>query len=224
MKRINLTEGQRFGRLTYVDEAPSRPRLRRVMCKCDCGVLKSLLLNDVWHGKTKSCGCLNRELVSKRCKTHGRSGTPLYQVWGSMVERCTDSCSRSYPRYGGRGIFVCEDWLKFENFLRDMGERPDDGTRYTIERINNNLGYSKENCKWATYGEQANNHSANVSMNFDVRTQNLTQWCRELNIPVGAMIHRMRAGWSTEEAFTTPHPSPHRIRRKNIQPSDISLS
>lgn len=212
-----VTAGERFGRLIVIRQAPSSrtSRDRRVHCTCDCGKSKDFRLSDLRNGKTRSCGCLSRETASKRCKTHGRSGTPLYQVWGSMVERCSVPTCSAYARYGGRGIHVCKKWLKFENFLSDMGERPEGGVRYTLERKDNNRGYSKSNCKWATHADQSNNRSVNVRIEFDGRTQNLNQWCRELGISMGAMIHRIRAGWGIEEAFTTPSPSPHRVRRKS---------
>lgn len=216
MRKIVVKKGDRFGRLIVLSEIPRRSNSRWILCACDCGLLKETRLNDARMGKVKSCGCFHREMASKASTTHGRSNDPVYRVWASMVERCSSPDCSSYPRYGGRGIEVCERWLKFENFISDMGERPEGNVRYTIERVNNELGYSKDNCKWATYAEQSNNTSANVLIEFRGVTRNLTQWCRELSIPVGAMIHRIRAGWSTEEAFGTPHPSPYRVRRKDV--------
>lgn len=218
MKKILVSKGEKFGRLTVISEVARKLNSRAVLFSCDCGKLKEIRLQDVLLGKTTSCGCFNRENAARRHTTHGRSKDPVYRVWASMVERCSDPACRYYPRYGGRGIEVCDEWLTFENFIRDMGERPKGETRYTVERINNSLGYSKLNCKWATYVEQANNKSSNVMITFSGRTHNLTQWCKELNVPFKTMAHRLRSGWCIEEAFSTPYPSPHRVSRKPRTP------
>ena len=86
--------------------------------------------------------------------THGMWGTPTYKTWDGMLQRCNNEKKKSYIDYGGRGIKVCDRWLRFENFFQDMGERPKD---LILERIDNNLGYFKGNCKWATYVEQGRN-------------------------------------------------------------------
>lgn len=214
MNKITLEKGQRFGRLTVVEEVKAVSASRRYLCRCDCGISKIVGLSDIRHGKVSSCGCFRREVAVERFTTHGRTRDPVYRVWASMVERCNEPRCRAYPSYGGRGIQVCDRWLKFENFIRDMGERPEGSVRYTVERVNNDLGYSKDNCKWATYEEQANNKSANVRIEFNGRSLTFSQWCRELNISRSAMNHRFKAGWSVDEAFSTPYPSPYRIKRK----------
>ena len=90
-------------------------------------------------------------------RTHGMSYTPVYNAWHSMRYRCLNPKSRDYPNYGGRGITICERWLKFENFLADMGERPK-RRRLTVGRIDNDRGYSPDNCRWETYTQQNNNN------------------------------------------------------------------
>jgi len=151
---IDLTK-KRFGRLTVIERAENAKCGNiRWRCICDCGnetIPQSVSLRN---GTTQSCGCLQKEIVIKLKTTHGMSNSTTYVCWSHMLNRCNDCNSREYKNYGGRGITVCDSWLKFENFLTDMGEKQ---TGLTIERKNNNLGYCKENCEWATHTKQNRN-------------------------------------------------------------------
>jgi hypothetical protein len=151
--------GTRYDRLVLLErEGPLR-----VLCACDCGVIKSIMLKHVLAGLTRSCGCLHKELMAAAMTamntTHGMYGTPVNSVWNSMLDRCRNPNNHAYASYGERGITVCKRWLKFENFYADMGEP----NGLTLERINNERGYSKANCKWATWKEQANNRRTNLA-------------------------------------------------------------
>jgi len=118
-----------------------------------------------------------------------------------MINRCTNPNVPAYKSYAGRGIMVCERWRKFENFLEDMGEcHP----KMSIERIDNNLGYSKDNCKWATATEQSRNRRSNIVLTFRGKTKCAEEWGIELGIGANAIRRRIHSGWDVERALTTP--------------------
>lgn len=153
----------KYNKLTIIEEAPPKEATNGymedyVLVECDCGNKKVIRKYSVVKGKTKSCGCLQKERASLSSKIHGHTKHPFYMRWYSMLDRCTNVNSTSYPNYGGRGIEVCERWsdkeLGFINFIEDMGI-PED--KLTLDRINVNLGYFKENCRWADYSVQGFN-------------------------------------------------------------------
>ena len=163
MTAVNDLTGKVFERWTVIRRSGSDSRSRAVwLCKCTCGGRRYVSGSNLLSGISKSCGCLKSELTRSRKTTHGhtkregskRLTSKVYSVWATMLQRCGNPNCDDYPYYGGRGITVCKRWMKFENFLADMGEPP---PQLTIERKNNNRGYMPSNCEWATRKTQAAN-------------------------------------------------------------------
>lgn len=176
--------GLRFGRLYVADFSHKGGKGNHkyyYLCLCDCGA-KCIKNSTYLLGKLnphKSCGCWHKELNIAASTTHGH-GNKTYKTWVEMKMRCTNPNNHAYKYYGGRGIKVCERWLNsFANFLADMGERPKE---MWLDRIDNNKGYSPDNCRWATVEEQCNNRRSNLIYHYNGKSQTLMQWCKELNI------------------------------------------
>lgn len=169
MSKVRNILGQRFGRLTVIGrDQNNKGGSAKWICCCDCGQYSNVNSYDLTSFKVKSCGCLNEELKKNRA-THGHArrgnNTKTYHTWCSMMSRCSNAY---YKHYYGRGIKVCERWHKFGNFLEDMGDRPDG---LTLDRIDNNGNYCKNNCRWATQKEQCNNRRPR-SINFKKKVNN----------------------------------------------------
>lgn len=149
MVKIDLT-GKKFGRWIVLKKKGIIHERPAWLCLCECGTVKVIQGGSLRGGYTKSCGCIQKETVT----THNMSKSTIYSTWVCMLQRCNNPKYTYYSHYGGRGIKVCKRWMQFDNFLTDMGIRPNG---LTLERIDNSKGYFKENCKWASMTEQARN-------------------------------------------------------------------
>lgn len=199
--------GRRFGKMLVLHRGEDGKRKGQVKwtCLCDCGEKRDMFSQALQRSDVASCGCFQRAITGERFRTHGyMSGKrhPLVSVWSGIITRTENPNYNRFQDYGGRGIKMCERWRSsFPNFLEDMGERPT--SHHSIDRIDNNLGYFKENCRWATKKEQANNKRCNIILTIDGEVKRLADWAVKYNIPKQYITTRLFMGWTPERAVKT---------------------
>lgn len=190
-------------RLSFVKDAGrikyKRSTVLLIECICTCGNTIIVRKPKFVNGVTKSCGCLQKEHASQFNKSHGMTNTPEYRSWYAMLTRCNNKNSAQYKDYGGRGIVVCEEWVNsFENFFKDMGYKP--SRNHSIERTDNNKGYNKNNCVWATRIEQCSNKSNNRKFLYKGQELTVTEISRRSGIGRSKISNwANRSGYSKEK-------------------------
>lgn len=197
--------GFRFGRLIVQSRGPqafkrgSGHPVVQWICVCDCEKEITVRGESLRSGNTTSCGCFHKERLRANFYTHGQSGTVLYQAWRGMKTRCYNPNSSKYPDYGGRGVDVCPEWLdSFEAFARDMGQPPP-GT--SLDRIDNEKGYSLGNCRWATLTQQARNKRSVALIEVDRQMLTAEEYAVFRGVrPKALYKHMSRYGLSATEA------------------------
>lgn len=170
------------------------------LCRCICGKESTVYSFSLKNGRTKSCGCFIQDVKTKHDHKSNGEITGTYRSWFCMKQRCTNPHNKDYHSYGGRGITVSKEWLEFSNFLRDMGEQP---PNKTIDRIDNNKGYCKSNCRWATKGQQARNKRNTRFITYGNIRQSLDDWSKKTGIPKAVIRSRLSRGWSVQKTLTT---------------------
>jgi len=205
-KHVKDELGKTYGRLVVVSrDLPSVGGKAFWLCKCQCGNTIRVSGDNLRTGKTRSCGCLKRDTSSQIAisrQKHGLSKSGIYRAWQGMKDRCLNSHNKYYRDYGGRGISVCSEWLSFERFHEDMGEFYSPGL--TIERIDNNKGYSKENCRWATVADQNRNQRKTIYLTYAGMTKPLWFWAKKTGISLFTLHSRRRVGYSDREVIEKP--------------------
>lgn len=200
---------KKFNRLLVIDRAENtKAGKSRWICLCDCGNKTTVVGSQLKDGRIKSCGCYNRDLLMERNIKHGLEGKRICYVYRNILERCSNPASNSYQYYGKRGITICKEWSG-ENGLKNFSEWAykngyDENAprgQCTIDRIDNNKGYSPDNCRWVNLFVQANNKSNNVLIKYNGKTQTMQQWCKELNLSRSMVKHRYERGWDISDLF-----------------------
>lgn len=208
--------GEKFGMLTIL-AAERRPRKFSTLgmeivyhAQCECGNMSTPRRWAVLAGAVISCGCLNIKKLRESNITHGyavnKHENPTYRIWQAMKDRTLRKNNIEWDAYGGRGIGICEKWMKFENFLNDMGECP---PGLSIDRIDNDKGYCKENCRWATYSQQARNKRNTIFLTYENRTLPLATWAELQNVNYHYFWKKYKLGMSPDqikELYSKTHP------------------
>ena len=193
--KIKDLTGQKFNRLTVIGIESRNPL--KWLCRCDYGTLHAVRPCNLTTGKVKSCGCLNREGNPK----HNMSNTRLYRIYAGIKRRCYNEHDCAFPRYGGRGMTMCDEWkndfMAFYKWAIANGYRE----TLTIDRIDNSQGYSPENCRWVDDYVQSNNRRNCIMFTHNGKTQTVKQWCVELGLNYGSVHSRIRRGWSVDDAI-----------------------
>jgi hypothetical protein len=211
---------QRFGRLTALNVCGRSRSYLLWRCKCDCGQETTVPTGRLIGKVTLSCGCLQRERSKESATRHGLTGTSEMYTWNAMWDRCYDPKSKSFARYGGRGIKVCDRWLNsVEAFVQDMGPRP--SPDHSIERSDNDGDYEPSNCKWATRHEQSRNRRSSRFVKYNGERVNLLDMANRYNLKRATLTQRLDAGWPVEKALLTPV---HVPEPKPPKPVKMSMS
>lgn len=187
--------GKKFGKLCVLSELEERAKGggKQYKCQCDCGNITIVRSDHLKSGHTTSCGC-NKIMIT----SHRKSKEKIYRCWCHMKERCYNIHNINYHHYGGRGITVCDEWLRdFMSFYTwAMSHGYND--KLTIDRINVDGNYEPNNCRWTDYETQGNNRRNTVYITYNGKTQSVSQWCRELRLNLSTVYYRAKRGYRAE--------------------------
>lgn len=193
MSKAKELSGERFGKLIAIERSGSDKKGNALwICQCDCENLTISRTYKLTSGEKNSCGCLQKELISKTAKIHGLYGTRIHTIWRHMKERCDVETCADYKNYGGRGIRYCEEWkdlLNFKNYSSEL----------TLDRIDVNGNYEPRNCRWASHKIQANNTRVNRVIEISGVKKTMTEWSDETGVKVGTIWWRIENGYTGED-------------------------
>lgn len=203
-KKLNLI-GRKFGKLLVTANSEARTKAMKAMfdCICDCGNKKTVTGRNLISGASASCGCEVGKSAKQRFTTHGRTSHEMFHRYRSMIDRCYNKNAAEYENYGGRGITVCQQWIdSIDSFIQDIGV-PSSPT-HSLDRKDNNAGYSPDNVRWATKKDQSINRRVTQMLSFNGVEMCAADWGRSLGMTKKAVLDRIRAGWPLELALTAP--------------------
>jgi len=186
--------GEQVGRLTILSDWKREKKVTSWKCLCECGTEKWIRANHLTESHTRSCGCLMLDTNT----SHNKSRSLEYKVWDSMIQRCGNKSHKAYDNYGGRGISVCSEWQDFENFYADMGDKEG----LTLERLDNDKGYSKDNCKWASWSENNRNRRSIRIVELDGVSKSVVEWAEVTGLKIQTICSRLNKGWTAERTLT----------------------
>lgn len=196
---IDLT-GKRFGRWTVLEYR----KKSKWLCKCDCGTIKEVQSTHLKSGCSKSCGCYEHDQLIARNTTHGYNKTPLHYHWLDINKRCSNPKFKQYKDYGGRGIYVCDEWRNNFVAFRDWSLANGYKKGLSIDRIDNDGPYAPWNCRWTDMVTQNNNKRSNRKIVVNGVEKTLAQWSRDYGINESVIRGRIKRGWKEDDAVTTP--------------------
>ena len=210
--KVNDLTGQRFGSLLVVERRGSDSKGQALwLCRCDCGTEKIIRGHDL-KGGVKSCGC--SRIKSTGLYKHGLSNTKLHGIWRGIKDRCYNKNNKNYSTYGARGIKMCDEWLndfvKFYEWANQNGYKEG----LTIDRIDRNGDYCPDNCRWATWTQQANNTSKNIHVTINGETKTVPEWSRALGLNYRSVRTRITKGMDPVLALTMPFDKTQSRRKK----------
>lgn len=192
MGKFEDLSGRKFEKLKVIKRVEnSKGGATRWLCECECGKEKIAYASDLKSGHTKSCGCHKIKCLLNSVNFHGKRHTRLYTTWSNMKQRCYNQNSERYKDYGGRGITVCEEWIHDFMSFYIWAIQNGYAENFTLDRKDNDKGYSPDNCRWATYKEQANNKRNNVLITYKGEIKTLSQWADELKMEYDTLYARI---------------------------------
>ena len=200
MKLKNDLSGKRFWNIRVIKRAedyvsPNGKHITKWLCICDCGKTFEAIGSNIVKGSHKSCGCTRFQ------KTHGMTNSRLYRIWNDMVTRCEYTSHKSYHRYGGRGIKVCDEWRHDPSTFISWALENGYSDHLSIDRIDNDGNYEPSNCRWVTQREQTNNNSRNRLIEYNGEIKTVSEWAEEKHLNYSTLLHRIERGWELERAF-----------------------
>ncbi|MCM0758077.1 hypothetical protein M7775_05735 [Sporomusa sphaeroides DSM 2875] len=201
--------GKIFGRLTVIELSPKKSKKRYWVCKCNCGNITTVSTDKLNSGHTKSCGCLATETTILNNKKYPRDGNPIHHMSGhpldgvlkAMKQRCYNPNNPRYSDYGGRGITICDEWLKNRKSFFEWAFKTGYKPGLSIDRADNNKGYFPDNCKWVPMLTQNRNTRKNLIITINGVSKPLSEWVEESDFNYGCVLARLRRGWKPEEAL-----------------------